>query len=316
MDKFDDNLFVESCVDTILCYLDTKNFSPEMKNNLVTFFTEEATPSEVLQFIFEETINNNNVKETSNYLTESSNLVEGIKPYIIQEISNKQKKLDLQNSITTGMNRLKTLEREMRYELRQKKKAGASVDVLNGIKQLYRKKKESKQLDINIKRYELRKLGIIGPLFDPTYNKRINELKKKKEIVDSHVNRMDNYIKGEIEKAKGRGLTGFAKKIFSKKGLMTAGALAVAAGIAYWAYKKYKEKQARETGCDKYSGMARKDCILNYKVDAINSQIEALRNGLSACEQSTDPKKCKEIVDKKIKKLQDKIRRLEKPYVF
>jgi len=108
------------------------------------------------------------------------------------------------------------------------------------------------------------------------------------------------------------GAAGIAKKIgISGKTAQTAGGagvLAIVALLAFGAYQTYKRffsKAAR--ACKGKEGPARKKCLLQNKIKALNAQVKDYQSGMKACEQSKNPTKCKTAVMKKIDKIKKKI---------
>jgi len=84
---------------------------------------------------------------------------------------------------------------------------------------------------------------------------------------------------------------------------------AVVMYIAYQIYKKFFSKAAR--ACKQYKGEKKKECLLNYQLDALQKQNSLMRKGLSICKNTTDPDKCEKAIRKKIEKTEQKIKKLK-----
>lgn len=98
-----------------------------------------------------------------------------------------------------------------------------------------------------------------------------------------------------------------------KTGLKYAGGAAVAALLGYGAVKLYKaflSKAAR--ACKGKSGAEKTACIQAYKVKGYQAQANAIKAGMSKCEKSKDPEKCKSIAGKKIVLINAKIAKAQR----
>ena len=85
------------------------------------------------------------------------------------------------------------------------------------------------------------------------------------------------------------------------------GAGVVAAIAAYAGYKMYKRFFSKAAkSCKGLSGDNKSACMLKYKNQALDAQAKELRKGLSACSKSSNPTKCKMVINNKITKIQSK----------
>jgi len=88
------------------------------------------------------------------------------------------------------------------------------------------------------------------------------------------------------------------------KGVLAAVVVAAIAAGAYMIYKRYFSKAAK--ACKGKSGDERSACIKQFKRQALQAQIAALKSGMSKCAQSKNPDKCKAAIQQKVQKLQAK----------
>jgi len=108
------------------------------------------------------------------------------------------------------------------------------------------------------------------------------------------------------------GASGIAKKL-GAPGKMAGveggiGVLALAALLAYGAYRTYKRFFSKAaTACKGKSGSEKTACMNKFKVTALNAQIKDLQAGSSACAKTKNPAKCKAVVAKKVAKLKAKV---------
>ena len=75
---------------------------------------------------------------------------------------------------------------------------------------------------------------------------------------------------------------------------------------AFAVYKNYIRKNV--AACKEYKGEEKKKCKLHYKKQAINAELKELRASKSKCNKAKDPKKCRTKIDKRIKKVQSKLK--------
>jgi len=78
--------------------------------------------------------------------------------------------------------------------------------------------------------------------------------------------------------------------------------IAVVSAVSFAAvqiYKRYFSEAAKS--CKSKSGEERTDCINNYKRKGTTAYNQVIRNGISKCDKSKDPKKCKQLLKDKMK---------------
>lgn len=97
----------------------------------------------------------------------------------------------------------------------------------------------------------------------------------------------------------------WAKKNPDKTKKIGAGILAAIAIYAgYKIYKRFLSKAAKS--CKDLSGAEKTTCINKFKKQALEGQEKELKKGLSACSKSSNPAKCKVIVNNRISKIKAK----------
>ena len=103
------------------------------------------------------------------------------------------------------------------------------------------------------------------------------------------------------------GASGAARAMKNNKSL-TVGAIVTAAIIAYGGIKTYKRFLSKAAkACSGQSGANKTSCMNKYKANALKAQVADLKNAISACDNSSNPQKCKLSVQSKIQKIQNKI---------
>jgi len=97
----------------------------------------------------------------------------------------------------------------------------------------------------------------------------------------------------------------------SKKGQVVAAAT-LAALAAFAGYKLYQAKfSAAAKACAKLQGEEKTVCMKKFKLGAMNDQLIALKQGLSACPNSSNPEQCSKTLQNKIRKLEMKMKSLK-----
>jgi len=76
----------------------------------------------------------------------------------------------------------------------------------------------------------------------------------------------------------------------------------VATGIIYTAYRVYKRLLTRK-GRACAGAVDRKKCYIQFKANLIKRQIQMIKSGMSKCDKSKNPDKCKSKLKKQIDKL-------------
>ena len=84
-----------------------------------------------------------------------------------------------------------------------------------------------------------------------------------------------------------------------------AGNLAIAAIVAYAAYRLYKRLTSATANC--HGDQA---CVKRVRTQAIKAQISKLKSGMSSCSQAKNPDKCKAALNTKISKLQSRLSKI------
>ncbi len=72
-------------------------------------------------------------------------------------------------------------------------------------------------------------------------------------------------------------------------------------------YNYYFSKAAKS--CANKTGDAKLKCIQEFKNKALKAQIAELKKFLKRCDETKNPKKCRDRINKKIKKLESKIKK-------
>jgi hypothetical protein len=102
----------------------------------------------------------------------------------------------------------------------------------------------------------------------------------------------------------------FSKKAeeFAKSGEGKAiAAVALIALISYLSYKVYKAKFSQAAkACSGKKGPEKKQCMSQFKKQALMAQAQDMQKASSACAKTKDPAKCKAGIQAKIRKLQMK----------
>jgi len=94
----------------------------------------------------------------------------------------------------------------------------------------------------------------------------------------------------------------------SKVGAANLGYAALAAALFYGATKTYKNYMTKEgRACRDYHGDQKQQCIRNYRANAIRAEISDLKSSMNICNKTSNPVKCKMIIQNKIKQLQNKL---------
>ena len=147
---------------------------------------------------------------------------------------------------------------------------------------------------------------------------KIKESKNKDQILDflstgtfnnqlltesKKLNDLENYLDSLIEQQDQMGL-GTAVAILAAP-FVVAAAIITASAMTY---KNILSKAAR--ACKRKSGSEKTECMKKFKKDALESQINALKSGMTKCSKSKDPTKCRKKVIKKIDDLKYKHARL------
>jgi len=95
------------------------------------------------------------------------------------------------------------------------------------------------------------------------------------------------------------------KTLSKYKEHIAAGILATIAIYAgYKAYQRFFSKAAK--ACKGKSSAEKTACMNKFKTQAIGAQVKELKKGLSACSKSSNPAKCKTVVNNKIARLKSK----------
>ena len=118
----------------------------------------------------------------------------------------------------------------------------------------------------------------------------------------------NSMVKGEKHRMKALDSVEKVKTFARSKTGKTIGYALLAALVTYAAYQVYKRKfSPAAKACKGTSGPERTNCFNKFKEQAIKAQIAQLRSGLGGCNSTKDPGKCKDLIGKKIQKLQAKI---------
>lgn len=104
-----------------------------------------------------------------------------------------------------------------------------------------------------------------------------------------------------------------ADKIMPGLSSQGAGAVLVAGGalatiLLMASYKIYKNKYSEAAqACSKFKGDEKDDCMRKFKMQAVQKQLQELRESIHKCDKSKDPDLCREKINEKIIKLRKKL---------
>ena len=84
--------------------------------------------------------------------------------------------------------------------------------------------------------------------------------------------------------------------------------------ISFYVAARYLREKLSKAGqaCKSQKGKDFKKCVLKYKIDAYEGQLRLLQKGLTACNKSKEPNKCKAKINAKIANTKRKIDKLTK----
>lgn len=324
MEDFDRKLFLQCCREAIFYSIDSNDsLGDSEKIKLIESFSD-ISDLDVLCYVFEDDY----IGDPEYFLSEAEYIINN-KSYIYE---------DKYSAYRDAKKRENILKRKIELEKRGdyfnfRSKTGKTKefeisDLPSNMKNLYKISRQHKikaaETETEIKKLRVKKSGAF-PLFKGRIQKKIDDLEKKREyhhkIEKRMLNQFDNILasKGVFKKIALKThetITGLLKAIASRKGLMTIGSLALAAAIFYIARKAYKKYEAKKAGCEHLKGESRDKCIRDVKTEAIDIEIANLKRGLEACDNSSDPIKCRKTIQKKIVKLTKKKWKLLKPHMF
>ena len=135
--------------------------------------------------------------------------------------------------------------------------------------------------------------------------KNINDPRRRAELartIADQINTISKKVADQRENLKKIASSPGAKKTYL--GILGAAALIAASSAVY---KKFFSKAVR--ACSKADN--KRECIRNYKINALKAQITALRSSTTKCGMDKDPIKCKVKINAKIEKLNSQISKLQ-----
>jgi hypothetical protein len=118
-----------------------------------------------------------------------------------------------------------------------------------------------------------------------------------------------NVLKKSAEVGKIHSVIAFTRKKSVR--LISAGIVISLVALAAYRIYKYHISQAGKS-CKRFTGPERNNCIRKFKLEGSKKQLDALRAGHSSCGNTSNPEKCKIILSKKIRKIEERISRLSK----
>lgn len=112
---------------------------------------------------------------------------------------------------------------------------------------------------------------------------------------------------GQIKSSAKKGFEAGKKFAGTKtgKGLAVAAAAAAAIYAGSKVYKRFFGAAAK--ACKGMSGAEKTACMDKYKANAVKGQINSTMAGISACNKTKDPAKCKQIIQGRVAKLRAKL---------
>jgi hypothetical protein len=118
-------------------------------------------------------------------------------------------------------------------------------------------------------------------------------------------------LQKSAQQGKIHNITAYYAKHKKAAHLIAAGVAVTLATIA--AYKIYKNKLSPAgKACKQYTGPEKAYCMKKFKIEALKGQVDALKTASSACSNTADPEKCRNVLDRKIKRAEERISRLSK----
>lgn len=82
--------------------------------------------------------------------------------------------------------------------------------------------------------------------------------------------------------------------------------------MAYRMYKEYMNKAARK--CDTMVGRDKTLCMTKYKIEGLEKQYDKLKSSLTKCGQAKYPNKCRQKINQKMLKVQEKLDKNKKRF--
>jgi len=100
------------------------------------------------------------------------------------------------------------------------------------------------------------------------------------------------------------------------QGLFAIGGIAVTGLVAFFIYVSVKALKERMTDAYKIcknveDPRERNRCMLKFKIEAKQKQLEVLKKGYATCDKTKDPSKCKKQLLDKISKIQTQVKKLQ-----
>ena len=120
-----------------------------------------------------------------------------------------------------------------------------------------------------------------------------------------------NILKKSAKRGKIHDITAFYANHRKSIKLIAAGIAISLIAIASYRIYKYHISQAGRN-CLNFTGPERNNCIRKYRLEGSKKQLDALRAGLSSCDNTSKPEKCKIVISEKIRKVEERISRLSK----
>jgi hypothetical protein len=82
--------------------------------------------------------------------------------------------------------------------------------------------------------------------------------------------------------------------------------------ISFASYKTFKHIFMKaKVACEGFQGEEKDQCIMRYKIDALQAKVNDLKSGLPYCIDSEDPAKCSAKINSKINKTMEKIKKIK-----
>jgi len=286
-----DNLFTFSCREALLLMIKDMNVSKSDKLKMFNFVVNEATDYQILHMVYEDCLpeKKNDIILENAYLKKSILVLENT---FLLEKRNTSASEYLKNSIDKLKELSHNIMNELRYSSDEILRLNAKADEVSkklkgesnpGVKERY-KKELDRLTDLTID-YIARKEGLLAR------NRDISE--KMFELGQE----LDNAKKYDISYGRYKIATNVAI------GALVAGIIA----LSWKIYKNRFSKAAR--ACKGLKGWKKDECMEKFKNDALKARIAAIKSQMSKCSKSSNPEKCKRLLNAKISKLEAKIKK-------
>jgi hypothetical protein len=280
------------------------------KKEIKNFVLKEATDYEILSLLVENKVpekrNDFNLEynltnllnkffyENNNIFTQNIGVLKLV-PLSIYGISSQPKDIKF---ISENESKI-VLEKKLEHE--GKKSVGPTKDPKTGETLWVWKNPKTGESEKISSEEQAKRLGLTG------FYKKVKPIDDKAKQILDKIMFWKKETKPEVKLTKGQELLQKVRQIPSGyKFISVATITALLSFISYKIYKSIKEKRFKQ--CSNLPGEAKKLCIQKAIKDSLTGQIKQLRDSIKYCDRSSDPSKCKAEINKKISKLESKIK--------